>query len=136
MKQNTQIICCILALFFGTTLSTNSSAESLENKLDRALDAIEQLSVENRDLKQRLEKLETSSQASTKGGDTPAQADHEEQIDYPQESAVTNHEERISELEDASSSSIIHSLLEKISIYGYSSFEYERQLESDSFVDG
>ena len=123
-------------LLVGAALPNIARAESLESKLDRALHAIEQLSVENRDLKKRLDKLETSSNSgNTASQEKPTTTDHQQKMAYEEQQATSDYEDRISDLEESSSSSVIPSLLEKVSIYGYSSFEYERQINSQGFGD-
>lgn len=126
---------CCTVLLVGTALPTIAKAESLESKLNRALQAIEQLSDENRDLKKRLEKLETSSHTSEEVSAKKSITDHEQYITHEDQPTTADHEDRISDLEAYSSQSVIPSLLEKVSIYGYSSFEYERQINSEGFGD-
>lgn len=102
------------------TATTPAFSANLEDKLDKALLAIEKLSEENQALRKRLSKVEAKQQ--------PESLVDEE---------TTTHSEihhRISSLEEVSSSTS-SSFLDKITINGYTSFEFERQLESDGFGD-
>lgn len=103
---------CILLIMSSPVISS-----SLEEKLDKALLAIEKLAEENQALRNRLSKVEAKQQF--------------EILSATKTSEPNNIKQRLSFLEQVGSGNI----LDKISINGYTSFEYERQIESNGFGD-
>lgn len=117
-------------IFFITCLSSTAAFAAdanIEQKLDMALQAIEKLMNENEELRKRLSKLEEQQPGTIEP--EPVQT-----AKTPAKPVPIDIEKRVAHLEGAFTDRH-KSLLDRISIYGYSSFEFEKQIEKEGFGD-
>ena len=119
----------VVIVIINCLASNMAIASDIDEKLDKALLAIELLISENEKLLQRIVKLENIQTPAVEPDQLISQ---KLTIKIPK--VATNIEERVSYLE-SSTLSKRDSLMDRISINGYSSFEFEEQLGDDGFGD-